>query len=607
MTEPLTPPGHTTEIRADRVLVLAPHHDDEVLGCGGLLGQLTTNGATARVLFLSDSGGSRQGEERRAYTDRRRRESQAAGEVLGISAALHLDLPDGHLAQHLDVIVESLRSELIEHPPELVLVPSALEASADHRATFRAVHELFGRLRPDGDLWSLARGLRILTWELNRPQFPDLLVDIDSQVDRLRQAMACYESQQEQHDYLGACLGLARFRTLTLPNGTEHAEAYRELRSEDFTRRGVTHLIEHLGGVVERLRVEEGPQISVIVRTLNRPTFLSEALASLASSSWGRTEVLVVNDGGRPPELPTDFPLTLERLDLPENVGRSAAANAGIAAAKGDYIAFLDDDDLVEPEHLEILAGLVGRRGVRVAYTDAAVGIYEFETGGFELKERRLPYSRDFDRDLLFFDNYIPFNTLLIETDLAREVGDLDPELPFFEDWDFLLRLAEHTDFQHLAQVTCEYRQFRGGGHHILGDSPRERADFLDRKAEIITRHRGRWNAQTLARVVDRLRGETVSEQDEAARMVDELRSHYGLNGRIQSLERHAEALEAAERRAREGEHEALARKNELDQTLGQTYSEIERLNGLIREMEATTAWRWHGWWQRVKPWGSSR
>ena len=114
--------------------------------------------------------------------------------------------------------------------------------------------------------------------------------------------------------------------------------------------------------------------------------------------------------------------------NLPASQGRAGAANAGITQTRGDFVAFLDDDDLVEPEHFEILAGLVRGAEVRVAYTDAAVGVYEPEAGtGWQCVARRLPYSRDFDPELLLFENYIPFNTLLIERALLVEVGQLDP------------------------------------------------------------------------------------------------------------------------------------------------------------------------------------
>src|SRR4029453_9441288 len=99
-------------------------------------------------------------------------------------------------------------------------------------------------------------------------------------------------------------------------------------------------------------------------------------------------------------------------------------------------------------------------------------------TSGWRQVERRLPYSRDFDPELLLGDNYIPLNTLLVPRQLLLAAGPLDPALPFFEDWDLLIRLSRLAPFHHHRQVTCEYRHFRGG-RHLPRDRPRERAGSL--------------------------------------------------------------------------------------------------------------------------------
>ena len=133
------------------------------------------------------------------------------------------------------------------------------------------------------------------------------------------------------------------------------------------------------------------------------PDAVQEALESLAAGSYRCCEVVLVNDGGAPPEVPADYPLPLVRVDLEENRGRAAAANAGIEAASGDFVSFLDDDDLAAPEHLAVLAGAAGGADVQVVYSDAAVGVYELQgEGGWLCVERRLPYSRDFDPGLPF-------------------------------------------------------------------------------------------------------------------------------------------------------------------------------------------------------------
>jgi LmbE family N-acetylglucosaminyl deacetylase len=636
VSDDLQPPGWTERVHAESALVVAPHYDDEVLGCGGLVTQLAASGAAVRVLFLTDGGGGTEEiEDRDAYRRRRREEAGRAVAVLGVAGCDHLGLPDSSLELYLDEAEQGIRRALLTQRPELVLVPSPLEVSRDHRAAFAAFHRLLAPLRDGGE--EELRDLRILLYEVNHPAYPDLLVDVTAQAGTIAAAMACYGSQEERHAYHSAALGLRRFRTLSLVRdaGIELAEGYRRLSPEDFTTRSPAQLVRHLGGAPERIEVREGPKISVVVRTRDRPELLAEALASLAEGSYRRAEVVLVNDGGTPPAIPDGFPLPVVRVDLEQSQGRAGAAQAGIAAATGDFVAFLDDDDLAAPEHLATLAGLVGASGVYVAYTDAAVAIYELspasEDGGWVCRERRLPYSRDFDPDILRVDNYIPFNTLLIERSLFAQVGPFDPSLPFFEDWDFLIRLSELVPFHHLARVTCEYRHFRGGGHHIFGERPRERVDFLAVKARVLAKHAARLTPEVLARAVDTLRAELVAEREgwagarreltaqrsdldalrhaheELARDRARLEDRYhALNGELESvhgalarLHEDHDRLGAEARRLYEEESRLRAAVEDQTAHLGRTYQEIERLNGLLRDMESTRAWRAHQWWQR--------
>jgi LmbE family N-acetylglucosaminyl deacetylase/glycosyltransferase involved in cell wall biosynthesis len=624
-------PGTVEQLRASSALVLAPHYDDEVLGCGGLILQLVRAGAAVRVLFLTDSAGGREAiADRAAYRTQRREEAGRAAAALGLTGWEGLELPDGALGEHLEV-------------------------TADHRAAFAALHRVLTPLR--GRPEEVLGPLRVLLYEVNHPGHPDLLIDVSQDVGALESAMSCYESQLERHPYWNATLGLRRFRTLSLGSDVALAEGYRRLTVEDFSTRSLGQLMTELGGQPESIEVAEGPLVSVIVRTRDRPRLLGEALGSLAAGHYRRVEVVLVNDGGTPPAVPADFPLPLVRVDLEKSRGRAGAAQAGIDHAHGDFVAFLDDDDLAAPEHLATLAGLVAGAGVRVAYTDAAVTTYELDPqqGSWVCTERRLPYSRDFDPDILLLDNYIPFNTLLIERQLLAEVGPLDSELPFFEDWDLLIRLAARTSFHHRAQVTCEYRHFRGaGGHpHIFGEHPAERADFQRVKASVIARHAERLTPEVLARAVGRLRREAVEEREERRAVRSELvrvqgdlaslaQSHqdlatqrfaleqryHALNGELDALAtahedlrvRYRGDLEQLHHQASETEarhqselsrlgaelqrlygEEVTLRRGVDDQSahLGRTYAEIERLNRLLETMRSTRAWRMHEWWHR--------
>ena len=644
----LLPPGTTSRIDARRVLVVAPHHDDEVLGCGGLLAQLAASGARIRVLFLTDGaagpGAPGEPDEVRAYAARRRAESARALEALGLSGAdagEHLELPDGNLAGRVDRAAEAIRRALVEGEPDLLLVPSPLEVTADHRAAFTAVHRVLHPLRQaagdggDDPLPRIARDLDVLLYEVNHPGYPDVLVDVSGEIPRIESAMACYASQQEVHDYLAAGLGLRSFRTLSLPRRREGgpsagpsslraepvraAEAYRRLSAEDFATRGPAELVRWLGGAPELLEVREGPPVSVVVRTRDRPSLLAEALESLAAGTYRRVEVVRVTDGGAPPEPPADYPLALRRVDLPENQGRAGAANAGLAAASGAYVAFLDDDDLAGPEHLATLAGAAAEARLPAVYGDAAVVTYALDGGvpgepaGWREVERRLPYSRDFDLDLLLLDNYIPFNTLLVERGLLLElapasdgatgdgVGPFDPDLPFFEDWDLLIRLGARRPLHHLRRVTCEYRHFRGASHHALGGSPRER---------VLAKHADLLGPDRLARAVDTLRAEAVELAEEAfaarreRRRADE--RYHRLHGEVAAL-RDERALRREEleqsagevRRLQERERELMAAVQEQTDHIGRTYAEIERLNGLLRELRESSLSGLVRWWRR--------
>ena len=573
---------------AARVLVIAPHYDDEVLGCAGLLTRLAERGVEIHVLFLSDgSGGVEGADDPVAYGRRRRRESAEALQLLGASAAGHLDLEDGCLERHRDEMAAGIQRALAEIEPDLLLAPSPLENSPDHRAAFHAVHDA---LTATGEHGSDSTALEILLYEVNQPGYADVLVDVSGELDTLRRAMSRYASQQERHDYLRAALGLRHFRTLTLPPEVQAAEGYRRLRQLDFTSRTASQLIAHLGGVPDLLRLERGPEISIVVRTRNRPELLQEALASLAANRYSPLEVVLVNDGGTPPEIdPATFPFTLSRIDLEVNRGRAAAAQAGVEAATGDYLGFLDDDDLLAPEHLSTLAHAVAAAGVRVAYTDAAVCIYSATGGGpgWQPVERRLAPSRDFDRAVLLLDNYIPFHTLLIERRLFAEVGPFDESLPIFEDWDYLIRLSAKTSFLHVPRVTCEYRHFDGSGSQALAGADSSSAEFHAAKARVLSKHADRLDAELLSAAIIRLRREFV-DATEAARRAGQERDEERRRGLAAQEQYHRLNGELAA--LKEDRSRLLEDHRRIDRELRALHREARLLRDTLAEREASLA-----------------
>jgi LmbE family N-acetylglucosaminyl deacetylase len=250
------PPGATTAVTAARTLVLAPHFDDEVLGCGGLIRKLVAAGAPVRVLFLTDgSGGIEEVDDRAAYSARRRREAQAASEVLGCAGFEVLEIRDGALAAGRAAAAAAIRERLIAERPGLLLVPSPLEVSEDHRAAFAALYDVLAAsadaLQPA--LAEVTRGLEVWLYEVNHPGYPDRLVDVSDSLATLERAMAIYASQEERHPYLRAGIGLRQFRTHTLTPQVALAEGYRCLAARDFRGRDLAALVAEVGGSVPEL------------------------------------------------------------------------------------------------------------------------------------------------------------------------------------------------------------------------------------------------------------------------------------------------------------------------------------------------------------------
>lgn len=201
------------------------------------------------------------------------------------------------------------------------------------------------------------------------------------------------------------------------------------------------------------------PTVSVIIPTYNREQFLCRALKSVLEQSFTDFEVIVVNDGGRDViDIIDGFnEMRIRYVRHINTKGPAAARNTGLKMAKGKYIAYLDDDDLYYPEHLKILVSTIDQRGFKVVYSDA-YRRYEIESQqGIITQKKDIPYSIDFDRDLLLVKNITPTLCVVHEKSCIDECGVFDESLNSHEDWDLWIRFSRKFDFLHLKQITCEF------------------------------------------------------------------------------------------------------------------------------------------------------
>lgn len=584
-------------ITARRALVLAPHYDDEILGCGGLVAKLVEDGTRVHVVFLTDSSGAAESgdRERAEIAQRRASEARSVADLFGWHQTSELGFPDGALEEHEEDLETAIRDLFERETYDLVLAPSPIENSDDHRVaartTFALLHERWSDASIPGDA-------QLLFYEVNQPLVPDLLVDVSGVMPKLEQAMALYASQQELHDYLGAAIGLRRFRTLTLDPSVEAAEGYLRLDRDQIVTLGwneVRDLARGDGPDVLEL-IAQRPTVSVVVRTKDRPEHLQAALASLGRSTMPPDQVVLVNDGGRAPEIPSDLPFEIDVIHHESSRGRAAAANTGVEACSAQAIGFLDDDDVVLAEHYELLTAALAAPGVDAAYTDAAVVTFQLDPPreGWKETGRRRPYSRDFDHELLLLDNYVPFHTLLMRRDLVGQVGPFDLELDVFEDWDFLIRLGMLTTPRHLPRVTCEYRHFMGHRGHALAGwaDPDQQASFVQNKALVMRKHREQLTPETLARAVIVMRRELVGSTERLRGQATELAGAQRERQELRSLLERQREVGASKSRAWDIERAGLLQRLEvLEGSLASSDQDRRRLSaerdGLEQERDS--------------------
>jgi glycosyltransferase involved in cell wall biosynthesis len=187
------------------------------------------------------------------------------------------------------------------------------------------------------------------------------------------------------------------------------------------------------------------PLVTVVVPTYQGERYLRQTLDSVLAQSFTDYELVVCDDGS------TDGTLAIldsygDRLRLvrQENRGVAAARNRAAESARGELLAFLDHDDLWEPEMLATLVPLLrDDPTLGLVYSDAHV---IDKTG--TIRGRRGRYLRYHSGDVfdpLLHGNFIPVETTLMRTALYRELGGCDEGLRYLEDYDLCLRVARRT------------------------------------------------------------------------------------------------------------------------------------------------------------------
>lgn len=205
----------------------------------------------------------------------------------------------------------------------------------------------------------------------------------------------------------------------------------------------------------------EGPLVTVCLPTYNRRRYLPHALKSILQQTYRNLEVFVVNDGGE------DVSDVVRQFNDPrvifinrsENRGKPHSLNEALARAQGKYVAYLDDDDVFYPHHVQVLVDALERQtDCQVAYSDLYKAYCNvLPDGGRQVLSKHLEISRDYDRFLMLYFNHVLHVSLMHRRDLLDKTGLYNEDLNVLIDWDMTRRLAFFSDFHHIHTITGEF------------------------------------------------------------------------------------------------------------------------------------------------------
>jgi LmbE family N-acetylglucosaminyl deacetylase len=229
-----TPPRGITEFGARRVLVLAPHMDDEVIGCGGALRCHVLAGAPVTVVFLTDGSAgdpalrngavpaAQRAAARRQLTAQRKEESRRACGHLGVGDLRFWDAPDGALAV-TPALTARLAALLTAAVPDVVYVPALLDTHRDHWAA----NQLLAAALAGAAGWCTS-GAVIRQYEAWTPLLVNVLADITGVFAAKQAALREFASQNRHVDYVHTTTGLNAYRAVHRQQGAGYAEAFYE-------------------------------------------------------------------------------------------------------------------------------------------------------------------------------------------------------------------------------------------------------------------------------------------------------------------------------------------------------------------------------------------
>jgi glycosyltransferase involved in cell wall biosynthesis len=206
------------------------------------------------------------------------------------------------------------------------------------------------------------------------------------------------------------------------------------------------------------------PLVSILIRTVGRSAWLQEALESVANQTWPNLEAVVIEDGPATSQEVIDrfsafFPIRYYATN--EKAGRARAGNLALAEARGEWLNFLDDDDVLFADHCEVLIDAVQSTGAKGAYAlswETHTEVSDRENARYQEVMHITRHRQPFDRLTLWHHNYLPIQAVLFHRSLYEQYGGFAEDMDQLEDWNLWTRYTLENDFVQVEKTTSKYR-----------------------------------------------------------------------------------------------------------------------------------------------------
>lgn len=209
---------------AGRALILVPHADDDVIGCGGTAALHAAQGDPVRVIVIySGVEGDPEGRfDPEQLVEQRQQEARRGGAHLGLDDYDFWGHPEGHDPglEQLMVAARQVEQAVAAFAPQVVYAPWVGEHHVDHHVAARVVRMGLHLARFAGEAWG---------FEVWTPLVPTRIIDITGQYEAKVKALQEHRSQLEYTDHVHKALGMHAQRSLYLPAGSLYGEAFRPL------------------------------------------------------------------------------------------------------------------------------------------------------------------------------------------------------------------------------------------------------------------------------------------------------------------------------------------------------------------------------------------